>query len=277
MTVIMGILWWKYSNPLFKKSNAVDERRAEWALQVSLEALIGCKLSSEPWAWKLFEDMHSCQKSQKHKTIIALSHFFSFTILVPIHSPQLPTYDSNDRQKYSLRSRRKRIKDKVGGLLKKSAKTNGKKSSLNKKMTNASPSKMLFLCGPAHGLPCRLEWVPLRVSHHILSHTLASCHTLAHQSGKRLLSLLLAEKLLLHLIKLEEEGTQLHIYTFFKCRTFLVCHFNSVLFAFPGRAIDFPKPGYRISADTWGKPGLLCVSTCIFYPSVIPLANRILF
>lgn len=57
----------------------------------------------------------------------------------------------------------------MGGLLKKSAKTNGKRSRLNNKMTTVSPSKMLFLCGLAHGLPCRLEWVLLRVSHHILS------------------------------------------------------------------------------------------------------------
>lgn len=141
-------------------------------LAKALEAFIGFKLSSEPCARKLFEDMHSCQKSQKHESIIALSHAFSFTILVPIQSQQLLTYYNNDRQKYSLRSRRKRIKNKVGGLLKKSAKTNDtqKNSQLNNKMKTVSPSEMLFLCGLAPGLPwARLEWVLLRVSHHILS------------------------------------------------------------------------------------------------------------
>lgn len=114
--------------------------------------------------------MHSCQKSQKHESIIALSHVFFFTILVPMHSPQLLTYYNNDRQTYSLRSRRKRIKDKVGGLLKKSAKTNEKKSQLNNKMKTVSPSKMLFLCGLAPGLPwASLEWMLLRISHHLLS------------------------------------------------------------------------------------------------------------
>lgn len=54
-------------------------------------------------------------------------------------------------------------------------------------------------------------------------------------------------------------------------------------FAFPGKDIDFPEHGHRISAGIWAKSGLWDLSAlCSFSPayyvfSVVPLLNRNLF
>lgn len=119
---------------------------------------------------------------------------------------------------------------------------------------------MVFVAAGVGVLPC--------VSCHAFS-VLRQALIPSISNGGEFLFFLSSKKPLLYSIKLEAKGIQLHDrHPFFNHRAFLMCHFNSESFVFPGKSRDFPKHGHRISPGTRVNPEhqdcLLQVPTCRF-------------
>ena len=112
------------------------------------------------------------------------------------------------------------------------------KKCLNNKMTTVNPSKMLYLCGLTHGLPCSLERESLpRDSRHTLSlHPGRPSHVPSLMWEKTFLSYFL-KSCSCSWSNWKQKAHSYMIFTPSSTAGLLLCHFNTVSFTFPGRAI----------------------------------------